>query len=61
MRAHLPTYGWMLQGISKTGTVEIFTLFPTGTRVPQVAVRHMWALPRFFFEICYPTGSLGHG
>ena len=38
-----------------------FTLFPTGTRVSQVAVRHMWALPRFFFEICYPTGSPGHG
>ena len=38
-----------------------FTLFPTGTRVSQVAVRHMWALPRFFFEICCPTGSPGHG
>ena len=37
------------------------TLFPGWDRVPQVAVRHMWALPRFFFEICYPVGSLGHG
>ena len=36
------------------------TLFPGLDRVPQVAVRHMWAVPRFFFEICYPNGSSGH-
>ena len=30
------------------------------TQVRQVVVRHMWALPRFFFEICYPNGSSGH-
>jgi len=30
------------------------------TRAPQVAVRHAWTLPRFFFEICCPCGSSGH-
>ena len=30
-------------------------------QVPQVAVHHMWALPRFFFEISCPDGSYGHG
>ena len=59
VRAHSPTCGWMPQGISKTGTVGIFTLFPTGARVPQAAVRHAWALPRFFFEMCCPAGSPG--
>jgi len=28
--------------------------------VRQVVVRHMWALPRFFFEVCCPNGSSGH-
>jgi len=46
---------------AKTGTVGIFTLFPTGTRAPQAAVRHAWALPRPFFEMCCPAGSPGHG
>ena len=35
-------------------------LFPGWDRVPQVAVRHVWAPPRFFFEMWYPAGSLGH-
>ena len=30
------------------------------TRVWQVVVRHMWGLPRFFFEICCPNGSSRH-
>ena len=30
------------------------------TRVRQVGVRYVWALPRFFSEICCPNGSSGH-
>jgi len=36
------------------------TIFPDRTQVRQVVVRHMWALPSFFFEICCPNGSPGH-
>ena len=34
--------------------------FRIRTRVQQVVVRHMWALPHLVFETCCLNGSPGH-
>jgi hypothetical protein len=39
---------------------EKCTQVSTVSRVRQVVVRHMWALPRFFFGVRCPNGSSEH-
>ena len=48
------------EATSTESGVQIFRINRIRTRVQQVVVRHMCALPRFFFEIYCPTGSSKH-
>ena len=46
--------GGVPQGIQQNWERWISHFSRIGTRVRQVVVRHMWALPRYFFETCCP-------